>query len=360
MNLRPLIDDDTIALAIRLLLGRPPRDTAEVAALREHRSTATLRLALMQGEEFQRALPRSTRASSSPGIAYALPLDLLRPPDDPAIPWRFVAPDLRQPVSQLCTASQFEEPDYRRWCGALREAPKYHRKQWEFVWQLAVLDKAGLLKPGARGLGFGTGREKMPSLFAKLGIEVVASDAPKTTVETQGWAATGQHATSQDDLFHDGIVTEDVFAARVQFQEVDMNAIPAKLTGFDFCWSSCALEHLGSIKHGLDFIDRSLETLRPGGIAVHTTEFNLSSDEATLETPGLVLFRRQDVLALAARLMAAGHRVWPINLHPGDAPIDAHIDLPPYALPHLKLLAQGWVTTSLGIAVERGPVNARG
>jgi len=30
--------------------------------------------------------------------------------------------------------------------------------------------------------------------------------------------------------------------------------LPADLTGFDFCWSICALEHLGTIAQGLDFI----------------------------------------------------------------------------------------------------------
>ena len=47
-------------------------------------------------------------------------------------------------------------------------------------------------------------------------------------------------------------------------------------------WSSCSLEHLGSISHGIEFILNSLKCLKQHGVAVHTTEFNLSSNEETL------------------------------------------------------------------------------
>ncbi|MFI4923844.1 MAG: hypothetical protein ACHQJ7_01755, partial [Vicinamibacteria bacterium] len=43
-------------------------------------------------------------------------------------------PTLADPVVQLCTEAQFREPDYARWCEAIGEAPRLHRKQWEFVY----------------------------------------------------------------------------------------------------------------------------------------------------------------------------------------------------------------------------------
>ena len=58
--------------------------------------------------------------------------------------------------------------------------------------------------------------------------------------------------------------------------------------------------------------------------------------------------------SLLERLAARGHMIWPLNLHPGDSPLDAHIDTPPYALPHIKLEALGCVSTSIGIVVQRG------
>ena len=135
-----------------------------------------------------------------------------------------------------------------------------------------------------------------------------------------------------------------------------MNAISEDLTGFDFVWSSCAFEHLGSIERGLAFVTRAMRCLKPGGIAVHTTEFNLSSNGPTVESRDLSVFRRQDIERLVRELEAAGHRVWPLNLNPGNGPVDRYVDVPPYrSEPHLKLRLDRFVITSIGLAIERAP-----
>lgn len=75
-----------------------------------------------------------------------------------------------------------------------------------------------------------------------------------------------------------------------------MNAINANLQDYDFCWSSCALEHLGDLRRGFDFIINSVEkTLKVGGIACHTTEFNLSPNDTTVASGPTVLYRRKDL-----------------------------------------------------------------
>jgi SAM-dependent methyltransferase len=132
-----------------------------------------------------------------------------------------------------------------------------------------------------------------------------------------------------------------------------MNDIPAHIRDFDVCWSACALEHLGSLEHGLRFIERSLDTLRPGGIAIHTTEFNLDSNAETFEHADLCFFRKQDIEKLWQRLSAAGHIVSPLNFHPGFGTMDRYIDLPPYSLPHLKIQVLGTTTTSIGLMVQK-------
>ncbi|WP_426957075.1 SAM-dependent methyltransferase [Muricoccus radiodurans] len=335
---------ETVELALRLLQQRGPRDEAELDALRALSSPEALRAALMAP-----GAP-SVQAAAAP---YAAPLWLLAPPASPRIPWRLEPPCLSHPVSQICTAGQMEGPDYAGWCASFGEAPRQHRKQWEFCWILAVLQAAGMLRPGVRALGFGTGREPIPSVLAAQGVEVLATDAPPDLDGTQGWDSTGQHAAGLMALHHPAILDEATFRARVSFRPVDMNAIPSDLAGFDACWSSCCFEHLGGIEAGLNFVENSLRTLRPGGVAVHTTEFNLGSNEETLESPGLSLFRRRDIESLLDRLAGKGHRLWPLNLHPGDAPVDAHVDAPPYALPHLKILAAEHITTSIGLVVQR-------
>ena len=290
-------------------------------------------------------------------LPYRAPLFLLRPPENPAVPFRFALPTLADPVSQLCTANQMEEATYLDWCAEMHIPPDRHRKFWEWCYILQVLRRAGMLASGRRLLGFGTGREPLPSVMTKYGAEVVATDAPQGVDDVQGWASTNQHAEAVRDLHHPAIVPEADFIARARFRSADMNDIPADLCDFDACWSSCCFEHLGSIAHGLDFVENSLQTLRPGGIAVHTTEFNLDSNDATVETLGLSLFRKRDFEGLIARLVAKGHEVWPLNTHPGFAEVDQIVDLPPYqrALPHLKIVVYETTVTSIGLVVRRAP-----
>ncbi|MDO9707547.1 class I SAM-dependent methyltransferase [Paracraurococcus lichenis] len=348
-RLRPRrVSAEAARWAIRLFLGREPTGREEVAFHRGHGDLNSLRTGFARTREFREFLARIGGEGR-----YAAPLFLLRPPASPLVPWHFAPPSLAAPVSQLCTAAQLEEPDFAWLCGALGLRPDPHRKVWEFAFVVAALRKAGLLRPGLRALGFGVGQEPIPAFLARQGISVLATDAPPEAIAGQGWESTGQHATGLAPLRRPSLVPNPEFDRLVRFTSCDMNAIPPELEGFDLCWSSCAFEHLGSIEHGLRFVEESLRTLKPGGLAVHTTEFNLSSDAETFEEANLCLFRRHDLEALLERLAQAGHRPWPLNLHPGDAPMDEHVDLPPYALPHLKLLVSRFVTTSIGIVVQK-------
>jgi len=344
---QPLTAAD-VAIAIRLILGREPKGEEELTHHMPHATLGRLRDAFLACDEFAIANRGLLRRH------YAVPMHLLRPMAVPGVQGLFEEPSLTSPVSQLCTAGQLFDPAYAALCDRIGLTPSLHRKPWELVWIAAVLERAGKLGPGHRFLGFGCGEEPLPSFFARQGVSVLATDAPYDIIANQGWDSTNQHASGPDTLFRADLVSREVFDRQVGFRAVDMNAIPPDLQAFDVCWSACALEHLGSIEQGLRFIENSLATLRPGGIAVHTTEFNLGSDEDTIDQPGLCLFRRQDIERLLVRLVEAGHKPWPVNLHPGAGELDQHIDLPPYNLPHLKLDVAGYVTGSIGIVVERG------
>lgn len=258
-----------------------------------------------------------------------------------------------QPVSQACTYNQMQDPLYAKWCAAIHEGVSTHRKQWEFCYILQALETTGMLQAGRRGLGFGVGDEPLTAAFASRGIRVMATDLDTERAAQQGWVETDQHARSKEVLNGRGLCPPDDFNRLVDFRFMDMNHIDSDLRGFDFCWSACALEHLGSIEHGMRFIEASLECLRPGGVAVHTTEFNCQSDDKTLDNASTVLFRKRDFIALARRLRRRGHEIV-LNFDTGDQPLDLHIDVPPYAqVNHLKLQIAQWVTTSYGVIVKK-------
>jgi hypothetical protein len=261
---------------------------------------------------------------------------------------------------QLCTTAQTRAPAYLEWCDVIGRRPDaQRRKVWEYCYALQGLTEQLGLRAGQRGLGFGVGREPLPSVFAARGIDVVATDQSLESAQGTGWIRSKEHAADVEQLIHTKICPPEQLRKHASFRAVDMNAIPDDLTGFDFLWSSCALEHLGSIELGLSFIERAMGCLKPGGVAVHTTEFNLVSNDETVDNQGTVLFRRRDLEELARRLTAQGAQVLPLNCHPGSEPLDHHIDVPPYAwLPHLRLMLGRYATTSLGIIVKRGPLAA--
>ena len=136
-------------------------------------------------------------------------------------------------ASVACREQHFRMPLYRYWCDAIRERPRFHRKQWEYVYICQSLHARGRLAPGMRGLGFGVGREPLVALFASLGAEVLATDLERSRAENLGWAETNQHSASIDELNDRGICPPGDFRDRVAYRDVDMNAIPGDLTGVE-------------------------------------------------------------------------------------------------------------------------------
>jgi SAM-dependent methyltransferase len=257
--------------------------------------------------------------------------------------------------SSLCTRGQLESPAFRYWAAQMQESWRLHRKLWEYCFILQALYERDMLSAGRRGLGFAVGEEPLPSLMASLGCEVLATDLDAADTRAEVWAQTAQLAASLEGLNRRRLCNEDEFRRRVSFRPVDMNRIPADLRGFDFTWSSCSFEHCGSIGLGKRFIREQMNCLKPGGLAIHTTEFNLSSLEETVDTGTTVIFRRQDIEALIRDLQAEGHTVEKLQLDVGASVEDSFVDIPPYSSNvHLKLeLFHKYVSTSVALIIRK-------
>lgn len=266
---------------------------------------------------------------------------------------RDVKASLDRPISQPCTARQFDDASYAYWCQRIGEAPRTHRKQWEFCYIAQVLASSGVLVPGRRGLGFGVGNEPLVAMFASAGPRLLATDQASDMAHRSGWVETEQHAAGKAQLNSRGLCDADLFDELVEFRFVDMNEIPVDIGSFDFVWSACAFEHLGSIAKGKEFILASSRLLEPGGVAVHTTEYNCSSDRETLDNSSTVLYRRRDFEDMGRMLAAEGFDV-EITFDPGDGSLDRHIDVPPFSESrHLRLKLEDWITTSFGFVIRK-------
>lgn len=255
-----------------------------------------------------------------------------------------------------CNVADFTHPRYTQICKLMNDRPYFHRKQWEYVFILHHLLDANVLRTGMRGVGFGVGKEPLACAFAMLGASVLGTDAPSEIKEKGGWAASKEHSESLDSMKFPWIPSE-IFYQKCNFAECDMNNIDPSIEGYDFTWSSCCLEHLGTLRNGLDFIRESVEKcLKIGGTAVHTTELNLSSERETVEeSASTVLYRRSDLEAFIEEMRKRGHHAKPIVLGPAAHALDFHVDIPPYSQDlHLRIRLAGFVTTSVGIVIRRG------
>ena len=248
-----------------------------------------------------------------------------------------------------------DSAEFQAWGNRMREGWRYHRKLWEYAFITQALYERGVLVNGSHGIGFAVGQEPLPSFFASLGCNITATDLGRSAASLGGWVSSGQHANNCAALNRRGLCPEADFTRLVTFREVNMNCIPNDLVQFDFAWSACAFEHLGSLKHGADFIVKHLDCLRKDGIAVHTTEYNVSSNTQTIENARISLFRKCDLIELIHRLRQAGHGVEEFDDSTGVLPADLFVDRPPYPCQpsHLKLDIEGFTCTSAGIIITK-------
>ncbi|HET6912126.1 MAG TPA: class I SAM-dependent methyltransferase [Rhodanobacteraceae bacterium] len=330
---------EDIRYAYRLLLGREPDEGGfqEFKKLVDDQALTPLDLAVrvMDSLEFASKHPSFSRGVSGSGL-----------------------PELvaTRQICRACTQAQLESPEFQTWARRLGERPGHlHRKIWEWCFIIQVLQERGMLRSGRKGLGFAVGTEPLASLFASFGCEILASDIGEDLAQQAGWVDTNQHASGLSQLNLRGLCEGEQFDRQVKFREVDMRQIPEQLGDFDFLWSSCALEHLGSLDRGIEFVENAMRCLRPGGIAVHTTEINCDSDEETLETGHSVIYRRHDLTRLARELQRNGHDVEPLDFSLGVGPADRVVDEPPYTgETHLKLRIGKFASTSFGLIVRAG------
>lgn len=273
-------------------------------------------------------------------------------------------------ISKPTTQQDLESLWFRYWCSELKIFPIFHRKLWEFAFLLQCLFENNMIVVGKSGIGFGCGEEPIASYLASVGVSAHVTDLEIEKVSGMGWVETNQYASSLEAAFHPSICSREEFENNVSHSYVDMNDIPKELDGkYDFCWSICAMEHLGTIEKGLNFVEQSLRTLKPGGIAIHTTEFNYLSDKITIDNWPTVLFLKEHFETLAKRVNEAGHVFVGPSFDVGNRVLDRFVDIPPYAVgegwlarenwsdvnqnAHLKLSVDGFPCTCFGILIKK-------
>lgn len=268
--------------------------------------------------------------------------------------------------SIACRYADFLEPWYKAQESALkiRELYKSHsaaqvdfinRKFWEWCAISQALDERSKLRSGKRGLGFAVGTEPLASFFAGKGCKILATDL-HAEKSADGWINMNQHAASLEATYYPQLISRKKFNKNVAFQPADMRTLEGLSGYYDFIWSSCALEHLGTLQAGMDFVENSSKFLKEGGVAIHTTEFNVRSDDDTITEGDNVVYRQRDLLRLAESLSEQGLNMATCVFDTGNHQFDIEYDKPPYMGPgvrHLKLDIGGYVCTSFLLIIEK-------
>jgi len=247
-------------------------------------------------------------------------------------------PDPVQATCRLCSSEDIYSPWHRQLSASLRSNNYKLRKIWEWTYTIQVLYDQGFLSSGSSGLGFGCGTEPLASCFSNFVAELLITDAPPHIIEGKGWSDTNQHTANLEQAKHDWLAPRECMDKVMRFEFADMNNISHDyFNQFNFVWSSCALEHLGSKHLGLTFIVQSAQCLKPGGIAVHTTEYDLSG-QSTIDNWETVLFNEDDFLITLKGMLdtlnndGSGRHfeLCPFDLRRGTAFLDGYVDIPPY------------------------------
>ena len=234
----------------------------------------------------------------------------------------------------------------------------YNRKTWEWAYIAQALFERGMLVDNTCGIGFAVGSEPLSALFAKHGATILATDLDDTNSQASIWKSGNQHASNLATLEHPAICEKDIFYKNVSFKPINMNEIPpvSEIGEFDFCWSSCAFEHIGSEQQGMDFLLNTLKLLKPGGVSVHTTEYNLSSNKTAITEWGNV-FGQDFFKDLFKEVTSRGYSIAPLDYRLGIHPDEDYVYNWEGNKSHFKLKLGESVATSIGIIIEKTKEN---
>ena len=209
-------------------------------------------------------------------------------------------PSLLGPVSQAATWEQCDQAPFAEWMAALRRPAEPTPENWELAYILQSLRRYGGLRPGTSGLGFGERGKPLPALLAAMGCSVLV--AAGQDAELPG----SDPGLALEQLSQPELCPPDRFYRHVHFTTMDMSDIPHGLGDFDFLWSLGVADRLPTVDAFLKFVERSMDCLKSGGVAVHV--LRLGNIHGRFGDGRLALVRAE-VERIALSLVSRGHQL---------------------------------------------------
>ncbi|MBX2990897.1 MAG: class I SAM-dependent methyltransferase [Bacteroidetes bacterium] len=169
--------------------------------------------------------------------------------------------------NKLCDAADWFRPGINEIIRKeLREVPRFHRKQWEFAMIVQALRDCGKLEPETYGLSMGGGKELVAYAIARHVRQLVITDLYEMNTS---WDCAKTESP-------DGFIRENrpfpVDDAKLKALRMDMRDLQFPDNTFDFCYSTCAVEHIGGREDFLKHFNEVARVLKDDGVYVFTTE----------------------------------------------------------------------------------------
>ncbi len=176
-------------------------------------------------------------------------------------------------VSKVCDAADWFDPELQKIIQEeLQEPARFHRKQWEFAIIFLALKKHGMLDPAKVGLSVGGGNERVLYAIARHIRHLTVTDLYDQNTD---WDCA---RTDDPDLFIKQSKPFPVEDNKIQALRMDMRQLDFEDQSFDFCYSSCAIEHIGEYGDFLQHFNEVYRVLKTNGIYVFTTEFHFGEE----------------------------------------------------------------------------------
>ena len=196
-------------------------------------------------------------------------------------------------TSKICDAADWFDPEIKSIIEKeLKEPARFHRKQWEFAMIFLTLRKFGLLNSQRVGLSLGGGNERVLYSIASHIKKLIVTDLYD---ENTSWDCA---RTTDPNEFIKSSKPFSVDDTKLQAMRMDMRSLDFEDNTFDFCYSSCAFEHIGNHQDFLDHLNEVNRVLKDDGIYVFTTE--LQFGEKTIADQNNYIFSKDYISDLIA------------------------------------------------------------
>lgn len=132
------------------------------------------------------------------------------------------------------------------------EKPRLHLKQWEYAQVLRGAYISGKYNDKSIMLGLGCGQEKTIPILAQAAKRVYVTDLYS---ENAQWDVAKGNAAQLYST-----------SRNIKVLNMDMRNISFENNTFDFIWSICALEHIGTPEEILNTLNEIYKVLKPDGV----------------------------------------------------------------------------------------------